>query len=230
MRFHAEHSGILDHGAYYAAKSQLDAQGNRIVWGWVRETRPLAEYKAAGWAGMMSLPRLLGLADDGGLRMEFAPAVRVLRRHARNLDPGSNASPQLDQLVIEGGTGEFLGSFRRGDESFTINLVGMLPTGSRSDLLLTLRYDPASPGQVLVDGQPIPIRGAQNGPLELHLYADGAVLEALLQRSAPYTKRFYYPGSAAPRVQIRFEGPPSYIERLSVWQMEPISTNRLARS
>ena len=38
-----ESEGLLDHGAYYAPKSQLDAEGNRILWGWITETRPQAE-------------------------------------------------------------------------------------------------------------------------------------------------------------------------------------------
>ena len=69
MLFHAETEGLLDHGAYYAPKTQLDAQGNRILWGWIQETRPQAEYSAAGWAGMMSLPRRLSIAN-GALVME----------------------------------------------------------------------------------------------------------------------------------------------------------------
>ncbi len=63
MLFHAESEGLLDHGAYYAPKTQLDAHGNRILWGWIQETRPQAEYSAAGWAGMMSLPRRLSIAN-----------------------------------------------------------------------------------------------------------------------------------------------------------------------
>ena len=61
MLFHAESEGLLDHGAYYAPKSQLDAQGNRILWGWITDTRPQVEYAAAGWSGMMSLPRRLSI-------------------------------------------------------------------------------------------------------------------------------------------------------------------------
>ena len=78
MLFHAESEGLLDHGAYYAPKSQLDAHGNRILWGWITETRPQAEYAAAGWSGMMSLPRRLSIAN-GQLVMEPAPETASLR-------------------------------------------------------------------------------------------------------------------------------------------------------
>ena len=49
MQFHAEQSGILDYGPFYAPKTQLDNSGNRILWGWIQETRPVEQYKAAGW-------------------------------------------------------------------------------------------------------------------------------------------------------------------------------------
>ena len=41
MLFHPEKEGILDYGSDYAAKTQLDANGQRILWGWILEARPL---------------------------------------------------------------------------------------------------------------------------------------------------------------------------------------------
>ena len=82
MLFHAESEGLLDHGAYYAPKSQLDAHGNRILWGWITDTRPQVEYAAAGWSGMMSLPRRLSI-DNNQLVMEPAPEAASLRTKPR---------------------------------------------------------------------------------------------------------------------------------------------------
>ncbi len=80
LTFHPQRSGELDLGrSFYAPKTQLDAHGNRILWGWINETRPQAEYAAAGWAGMISLPRVLTL-DGNDLRMAPLPALRSLRR------------------------------------------------------------------------------------------------------------------------------------------------------
>src|SRR5262249_20591557 len=56
LRFHKERSGVLDHGAYYAQKTQ---SGENLLWGWLPEKRPDAELVAAGWAGCMALPRAL---------------------------------------------------------------------------------------------------------------------------------------------------------------------------
>jgi beta-fructofuranosidase len=65
MVFHPAKSGVIDLGAFYAPKTQLDAQGQRILWGWLQERRLEAEYRAAGWSGVMSLPRVLNLGADG---------------------------------------------------------------------------------------------------------------------------------------------------------------------
>src|SRR3984893_8611433 len=84
-KFHSERHGILDHGAYYAQKTQLDAQGNRILWGWIPEKRPDSEIIAGGWAGCMALPRVLSLSADGELEMSMAPEAQSLRGKAFTL-------------------------------------------------------------------------------------------------------------------------------------------------
>jgi beta-fructofuranosidase len=74
MTFTPQKQGVLNHGPFYAPKTQLDAEANRILWGWIPETRPEAEFAKAGWAGCMSLPRALTL-ERGELR--HAPAKQV---------------------------------------------------------------------------------------------------------------------------------------------------------
>jgi len=92
-------SGELVLGAFYAPKTQIDSQGQRILWGWIPEKRSEAEYSATGWAGMMSLPRVLHLDPDGTLRMMFLPTLRDLR---------SPATPQIPVNRIPKSCGEVL--------------------------------------------------------------------------------------------------------------------------
>lgn len=95
MRWTPEHEGILNHGPYYAPKTQLDAAGNRILWGWIEETRPQAEMAAAGWSGCMSLPRVLTL-KNGQVQFAPAPQVNSLRSGTANQQrPG----PQAELLL-----------------------------------------------------------------------------------------------------------------------------------
>lgn len=226
MRFHAQRSGILDHGSFYAAKTQLDANRNRIVWGWIPEARPLAEYKAAGWAGMMSLPRVLTLDTDGQLRIEISPAVHVLRGREQKLVPSADVAAQIAHFAIENAAGEILAGIRPGREPFTFALTGRLPRGQLSEPLVKLEFDPKTPDQIFADGKPMPFRAQPRQPIELHIYVDGSVAEVVVQNSATYTKRFYYPGAVAPKVQLQIEGPAT-IESLSMWQIDPISSGRL---
>lgn len=226
MRFHAQRSGILDHGSFYAAKTQLDADGNRIVWGWIPESRPLAQYKAAGWAGMMSLPRVLTLDGDGQLRIEISPAMRMQRRREQKFLPGGDARSQLARFAIENATGEILGKIRPGDEPFTFGLTETFPRGATSEPLVKLQFDPKTPDQIVADGRPIPIHARPRQSIEVHIYVDGSVAEVVVGNSAAYTKRFYYAGSVAPRVHLQVEGAAT-IESLSIWQIDPISSDRL---
>jgi beta-fructofuranosidase len=60
--------------------SMADAKGRRLMFGWVCEARSDASARAAGWAGVMTLPRVLSLDRDGNLRIEPAPELAVLRQ------------------------------------------------------------------------------------------------------------------------------------------------------
>jgi beta-fructofuranosidase len=72
---------VLDFGAFYAARSFEDPKngGVRTLWGWIRETRPDVELEAAGWAGLMSVPRSLGIQIGSDLepRLLMKPHQQV---------------------------------------------------------------------------------------------------------------------------------------------------------
>ncbi len=101
LTFHATATGQLDQGrSFYAPKTQLDGHGNRILWGWLAETRPEAEFAAAGWAGMISLPRVLTIRkrpsrDDPASRAPLPP--RAGSRQDSHLAVGS--APAHEQLT-----------------------------------------------------------------------------------------------------------------------------------
>ncbi|MND04064.1 Sucrose-6-phosphate hydrolase [compost metagenome] len=60
-----------------------DEKGRRIWWAWLHEKRSSEAQAAAGWAGVMSLPKLLTFQDDGMLGVEPVPELKVLRRAAK---------------------------------------------------------------------------------------------------------------------------------------------------
>jgi beta-fructofuranosidase len=192
MLFHAESEGVLDHGAYYAPKSQLDAQGNRILWGWIQETRPQAESSAAGWAGMMSLPRRLSIAD-GMLVMAPSPEISSLRTAPRT----GSAVPRLPtaaeeiRLTLESAQ-EQRASL---EQSFVDN----------QGAAILLRDNPhLAPGTIKVNDKEI--TGIARGPLDLHLFLDHSVAEIFLNHRQVITQRYYQRTTMEPAVSITVGG------------------------
>ena len=227
MSFIAEQAGILDYGSYYAAKTQLDKEGNRIVWGWIQETRPPDEYKAAGWAGMMSLPRVLTLTAEGRLRFRVADAVDSLRGHQQALTLNGNEQTirrQISDLRIAGCCGETLLKARRTGGPFEVALY----EGEKDAVpCLTLAFDSKHPSQISADARPLRLALDDNEEIELHLYVDGSVIEVLVNGQVALTKRFYYSGRSPRDLRLQWKGSTESIAGLTVWQLQPISQDRL---
>jgi beta-fructofuranosidase len=227
MTFHPEQAGILDYGALYAPKTQLDKSGNRILWGWIRETRKLEDYKASGWAGVMSLPRVLSLAPDGRIRTSVAKEVSQLRKREQTIhvtkDEMENQR-QIAGLRVGGRAGEILCTVHRESEPLQLSLYS---SAGAADLWLSLRYDPRHLGEILIDNQPFPLTSAAQEDLNLHLYIDGSVIEVFVNSQVVYTKRIYPLSSSAEDLCLQWTGRTSNIVGLSVWQLSPISADRL---
>jgi len=235
MVFHTGQSGMLDFGSFYAPKTQLDKHGNRILWGWIQETRPVAEYSASGWAGLMSLPRVLTLGADGRLRMSVSPEAEKLRRHEQKLrlapvKAGGKEMISDDKLMDA--CGELLCVVKPSPEPFTLDLLGPMDqkdakaVDSQSSFL-SIRYSQANPKELVVDQQRLPIHLASGEALELRFFVDGSVIELFVNGQVACTKRFYYSGHAAPDIAVSVTGSAGGVSRLSLWQLSPISKDRL---
>lgn len=226
MRFHGDQSGILDYGSYYAAKTQLDQRGDRIVWGWVEETRPAEASKKAGWAGLMSLPRVLALGPDGRLRIEVAPAVNELRRGEQRLEISADEAANqrnLARLGLKDCCGEILLGAPRTAEGFELVFCGSVRDAAP---WLRVRYDPAHRDQVFIEDHPLALQLGENEELECGLHVDGSVIELTVNGQMAWTQRFYYEG-AAQTLRMRWNGRMGTLSRLSVWPLTPISADRL---
>jgi beta-fructofuranosidase len=80
----------------------------------------------------------------------------------------------------------------------------------------------------LIDDKPVPLKAPDHAALEFHLYIDGSVIEVFVNQQVACTKRFYYAGNSERSVRLQWTGKATAIERLSVWQLSPISADRLA--
>jgi len=219
QRFSPEKEGVVDWGSYYAAKSTLDQEGNRILWGWIPETRPEAEHSAAGWAGVMGLPRVLTLNENDELQMEVLSAVQKLRTKTR-IDTKKPGSATLQTLRIHDLSAELLFDYKpAADASFVLSFVS--ETG---ETFATIRCNPTSAGRELQVGNvKAAISADPAKPIQLHLYLDGSVLEVFVNRTTVLTARVYQHVSTPLRIVHEGAEPSD----LRVWQIKPISNNRL---
>lgn len=227
MIFHAERAGVLDYGSYYAAKTQLDKNGNRILWGWIPETRSTEECKAAGWAGMMSLPRMLSVAASGRVRFEVADEVNQLRSREQVLKiSGSDdeVRQRIGSIRLKGCCGEVLLRARRGREPFELMLYGG-ETNIAS--WLALKYDPARRDRFHIDGHPLQLEMGEDEDFDIHLYADGSVMELFINHQAAWVKRFYSAGGHDRDLRFQWRGTTAGLVSLSAWEFTHISRDRL---
>ena len=241
MVFHAGQSGVLDFGSFYAPKTQLDKHGNRVLWGWIPETRPVAEYSASGWAGLMSLPRVLTRGGDGRLKVGVDSGIEKLRGHEEKLrlaPVSAGGREMISDVKLKGACGELLCVVKPSAEPFTLDLLSPGDEKEAKDArdakaldsqasLLSIRYSHANPKELVVDQQRLPIMLAAGEALELRFFVDGSVIELFVNGQVTSTKRFYYPGSVASEIAVSFTGSVADVSRLSLWQLSPISKDRL---
>jgi beta-fructofuranosidase len=211
MRFMTKKKGELDWGAFYAPKTQQDAAGRRILWGWIPERRDEAAMKAAGWSGMMSLPRVLTLDADGTLRIETLPQLDSLRA---GVVKGVHSADEI-KVTLPRATGEVLCTGTKG-RAFAFRIMH----GATN--LLNVRYA-AETHTFTAEGRQIVLE-PDDAPT-LHAYVDGSVIELILGERIGYTKRFYYTESVAPDIDVVADGMAPI--RMDAWRIAPISDNRL---
>ncbi|MBV8672020.1 MAG: glycoside hydrolase family 32 protein [Acidobacteriaceae bacterium] len=212
MRFHAVRTGVLDHGSFYAPKTQLDKAGNRVLWGWIPETRPPEEYRAAGWAGMMSLPRVLDLDSKGRLTTRVLPTIDGLR-----------ASEQSGTgTVIRDCCGEAQLVAPLSDP-LTFSLELQQGGKASAKELISLEWQPQAQ-TLLLNGSQIPALDPGQNSIEVTACIDGSVIEMFVNGTFAWTKRFYYSGTRAPDIRVSASG----TAQLRIWQMKPISPDRLS--
>ena len=225
QRFTPEKEGVVDWGSYYAAKTMLDRDGNRILWGWISESRPDADLIAAGWAGVMSLPRTVSLNKEGELRTQAIEAARGLRATHTRID--SRESPSawarlLNEVRIHDLCAELQLELHPATDDFAIRL--------RSDSEDFAAFSFTNKGhsrELQVNASTAPIPGAPGTPIQLRMFLDGSVLELFANETTAFTARLYRKSSGP--LRISFEGNAG-LRSLDVWQIRPISRDRLTGS
>ncbi len=234
QRFTPEKEGVVDWGSYYAAKTMLDADGRRILWGWIPEARADANLIAAGWAGVMSLPRVLSLTAQGELSTEVAAVVENLRAAnpsiceslpenrsiVDNAEVRSMCRQALNTLRIKNLAAEIGMKLRPKEDNFILRL-----SSNAGDFLSISSSRNSGVRELRVNTVTAPLPGSAGDSVRLHMFLDGSVLELFANDTVAVTARLYRNYSETLRLVLEGD-----VELSSVWisQMKPISENRLA--
>lgn len=211
MKFTPLKTGLLDLDAFYAPKTQLDARGRRILWGWIPERRNDAAMLEAGWSGIMSLPRVMQVDSDGTLRLQVLPETATLRV---GMVPSQETRAGVLKTLRKA-SGEVI-CVGGGDKSFEVSI------SANEAELMRVSYS-SEKHSFLADGKEVALEPHDRPTL--HAFVDGSVVELILGERIGYTKRFYYEGSIAPDIRVHATG--SDEVTMSAWKIEPISSNRL---
>jgi beta-fructofuranosidase len=224
-RFTSEKQGVTDGGNFYAAKTLLDGAGRRILWGWVTENRTEEEMRAAGWNGVLSLPRVLGLRDDGTLSMTPPPELNKLRgrRLGHNSVTLGSSVQSLDG--IRGHALEMLVRFGPTDAQ----RVGVLLrcTDDRSEGVSVYVEREASRlvaegiGRATVRRVESLLEPMEGEEIELHIYLDHSVVEVFANGRACLTARPYTKRPDAVHTSVFITGGRAECT-LDAWEMTPI--------
>jgi beta-fructofuranosidase len=230
LKFYSERKGYLDHGAYYAPKTMLDNQGRRLLWGWVQETRPAAEVRAAGWSGAISLPRVLTLSPQGELQMNVPPEFNSMRRNTVTIRPVQDASEfeasQL-QAVIHGRAGEVVCTLKAGESDWSLGLY----LGTGPDELPFFKVakgvNIGETPSIMVGDRTLPLHPDENGDSTLHLWMDGSIIELFVDGKQVITVRTYAAKEGISDIHARWTGDPKSLISMSVSDIIPISNDRM---
>jgi beta-fructofuranosidase len=209
-------TGVLDQGAsYYAPKSFVAPDGRRILWGWMRETRPEAQFAAAGWSGAMGLPRVLTVDRDGHLEMNPAAECEKLRGRVESETVTADAALRIK-----------LDALRREVH---------IPLGVASPkLAVRLLTDGAKAWELVVD---VPGRTANCGEVSialpqapwpndaLRIFLDASVIETFIVGREALTSRVY---NVAPgKTELQIELLKGQNVEMRHWPLQTISPDRL---
>jgi beta-fructofuranosidase len=214
LRFQPESEGLLDHGAYYAPKSQLDAHGNRILWAFLPETRPPAEHGAAGWACCMSLPRQLSISN-GQLVMEPVAQLASLRTQPRTGAAVKRLPTAAQELRLTLGP-------RNGNPPGSTPLEQSFVDNQGAAILLRSSAD-VQPGTARIGDREVTGIGSGpgSGPLDLRIFLDHSVAEIFINHRHAITRRYYKRDPMEPAVAITLGGP-WQITRQQAWSLKSI--------
>lgn len=237
-------------GTFFAPESLLAPDGRRLFWGWITDVRVAPTREATG-SGVQSLPRVMELDEEGGLRITPAEELQALRRTHRALTPAEIGDGEVTLPEISGNTFELAVEIEPGEASAVGLKVCCSPEGreetgiwldvARGRLLIdmtfsTLRRDVSyCTGPVIIysvqshetnkqmtNTVEAPFELGEGETLQLRVFLDGPVLEVFANDRQCVTTQIFPALRESRQVRVCARGGTARLVGGEAWEMAPL--------
>ena len=229
-------------GTCFAPESLLDDENRRIFWAWVLDRRPKETARESGWSGVMTLPRVLSLANNGTLCIEPAEELSTLRlNHRRGKDISLTTGTELLLPKVRGDSLELLVEMHPQDAQEFGVMVRCAPDGSEKTTialnpgrkLLKIDFSQSSLDENIkhwtfcmgsgenpqVHLQEAPFELGQGETLKLRIFLDRSILEVFANGRQCVTQRIYPTRSDSLGVALFSWGGATKVKTFDAWDM-----------
>ena len=222
--------GILVHGSsFYAPQVLRLADGRTVMWGWLKEGRPVEAALAAGWSGVMSLPIELTWLPEGRVGLRPVEELRALRGqhwHLENIEVGLAVAGllsgvqgdclEIEAVLVPGAGAVFAIELRRTEAGAAqARLVYDEALGR-----LSVEPGPTAPSTVASpERYAAPLRPDADGLVRLHIFLDCSVVEVFANDHTCLAARVYPADAAGLGVELVCEAGTVRVLSLNIWTL-----------
>ena len=244
-RFLPERHGRLAYGdsgrigSFCEGQTLLDDRDRRILFGRISECRYEDIQRDSGWAGILTLPLVLSLSDEGDLNIEPVAELKQLRgkgEHFSDIGIGKNAVVPIrgtggDSLeiaaVFEGKGAQEYGlkvlCSPKGEEQTLVRFSPEVRGSPRyRNLILDVSRSSAGDDVYNRESQIGPLILPKEQPLDLRVFVDRSVVEVFANGRQYLTKRIYPVRDDSLGIQLFSRGGEATLRSMDVWQMDSI--------
>jgi beta-fructofuranosidase len=227
FRFTPECEGVLDYSQLYAPLTMLDDRNRRLLFGWVREARSIEAQRVAGWSGVQSIPRVLGLDDRSRLTMTPVAELETIRRkhhHYTAMDLSADVTLDVSGLALD-----IVAEFEPGSDGTCGIALACSPDGiERLDIvydaakrhLIVRKVSPETSTALTTHVREVAHELAAGERLRLRILLDGSVAEIIANDRTSLTSRVY--PSQADNNRVQLLGTKARLHSLDIWEMPSI--------
>lgn len=253
-QFHPERHQRLNFpgGTCFAPETLLDDNGRRIMWAWVLDrNEPLhitdfTKPPPMGWSGVMTVPRVLSLDDDGTLLIQPAEELQRLRLRERTvseLTVDADTTLRLDDIAgnalellvsIDAGGAETCGlkvctsadgaeqtlieyNPTKGELAIDFEKSSLDESIEHSYYAMYLRKDGGSNPPCSKQVAPLQLRSGEN--LELRIFIDHSIVEVFANDRQCLTQRIYPTRADSTGVELFSTGDSMTVKSLQAWDI-----------